>query len=216
MRVIEGLWAMIFLLVACSASAAPLIDNDRVTVWDVTLNPGESSPSTPRDLDAVVLIVEGGSIRTHDGKGHNHLGEYHFGEGRFVPRGADEVDTLISGGPAHEVLIALKNHRGPSRATSPKYPDAFPRYGAVKLFENRRVILWNYNWEPTRPTPMHIHDKDFVVAFRYDSSQIIVEPGGASHVNQVKAGDILYLQHGLTHSEGTLSERQSAVYMELK
>ena len=63
---------------------------------------------------------------------------------------------------------------------------------------------------------MHIHDKDFVVAFRYDSSQIIVEPGGSSHINHIKAGNILYLQHGLTHSEGTLSERQSTVYMELK
>jgi hypothetical protein len=216
MRVNEGLWAMMFLVSARCAGAAPLIDNDRVTVWDVMLTPGDSSPSTPRDLDAVVLIIEGGSIRTHDGQGHNHLSECHFGEGRFVPRGADEIDTLIGGGPAHEVLIALKSRPGPSRATSPKYPDAFPRSGAVKLFENRRVILWNYSWAPGQPTPMHIHDKDFVVAFRYDSSQVIVEPGGASHINRIKAGDILYLEHGLTHSEGTLSERQSAVYMELK
>ena len=216
MRINEGLWAMVFLAIACSANANPLIDNERVMIWDVRLTPGDSSPSTPRDLDAVVLIVEGGNIRTHDEKGHSHLSERHFGEGRFVPRGTGEIDTLISGGPAHEVLIALKNHPGPPRATSPKYPAAFPRYGAVKLFENRRVILWNYSWTSGRPTPMHIHDRDFVVAFQYDSSQVIVDPSGASHVNQVKAGDILYLQHGLTHSEGTLSERQSAVYMELK
>ena len=207
---------MLLIGIAANAAAAPLIDNEHVTVWDVELAPGESSPSTPHDLDAVVLIVEGGSFRTHDGHGHSGVSERHFGEGRFVPKGSDEVDTLIGGGPAHEVLIALKNHPGPPRATSPKYPDAFPRTGATRLFENRRVILWNYSWTPGRPTGMHIHDKDFVVAFRYDSSQVIVEPGGASHVNQIKAGDTLYLEHGLTHSEGTLSERQSAVYMELK
>jgi uncharacterized RmlC-like cupin family protein len=38
----------------------------------------------------------------------------------------------------------------------------------------------------------------------------------ASHINQVKAGDVLYLERGLTHSESTLSEHQSAVYTELK
>ena len=63
-----------------------------------------------------------------------------------------ETDTLVGGRPAHEVLIALKNHPGPPPAVSPKYPDAFPRVGAVKLFENRRVILWNYSWVPGRPT----------------------------------------------------------------
>ena len=207
---------MLLIAIAGNAAAAPLIDNERVTVWDITLAQGKSSPSTPHNLDAVVLIVEGGSMRAHDGHDHSRIIERHFGEGRFVPRGTDEVDTLIGGGPAHEVLIALKNYPGPPRAISPKYPDAFPRVGAVRLFENRRVILWTYTWTPGRPTSMHIHDKDFVVAFRYDSSQVIVEPGGSSHINHIKAGDILYLQHGLTHSEGTLSERQSAVYMELK
>ena len=216
MRMSGALPVMLFIAITGNAAAGPLIDNERVTVWDVTLAPGESSPSTPHDLDAVVLIVEGGNIRTHDTHGHSRLSERHFGEGRFVARGTDEVDTLIGGGPAHEVLIALKNHPSPPPAASPKYPDAFPRAGAVKLFENRRVILWNYSWVPGRPTALHMHSKDFVVAFRYDSSQVIVEPGGASHINHIKAGDVLYLEHGLTHSEGTLSERQSAVYMELK
>lgn len=216
MRINEGLGAMLFIAIAGNAAAAPLIENERVTVWDINLAPGESSPATPHDLDAVVLVVEGGSIRTRDGAGHSKLSERHFGEGRFVPRGTNEVDTLIGGGSAHEVLIALKNLPSPPPASSPKYPDAFPRVGAVKLFENRRVILWNYSWVPGSPTPMHLHSKDFVVAFRYNSSQIIVEPGGASHVNHINAGDVIYLEHGLTHSEGTLSERQSAVYMELK
>jgi len=208
--------AVLLLTLAVEAAAAPVIDNEWVTVSDIKLNPGESSPSTPHDLDAVILVLEGGTLRTRDARGRAQINERRFGEGRFVPKGTEAVDTLIAGGPAHEVLIALKDHPPPARASSLKYPNAFPRTGAVKLFENRRVILWHYSWTPGHPTPMHIHDKDFVVAFRYDSAQVIVEPGGGSHINQIKAGDILYLEHGLTHSEGTLSERQSAVYMELK
>ena len=216
MQIHRGSWALLLVTIATGARAAPVIDNERVVVWDVKLAPGETGPSTPHNLDAVILVVEGGTIRTRDARGRSRLTQRNFGEGMFVPKGTDAVDTLIAGGPAHEVLIALKNHAAPARAMSPKYPNAFPRPGAVKLFENRRVILWNYSWTPGRPTSMHIHDKDFVVAFRYDSSQVIVEPGGGSHINQVKAGEILFLERGLTHSEGTLSERQSAVYMELK
>ena len=211
-------WAIaLFGTIAASAvQAAPVIDNERLTVWDIKLAQGESGPATPHDQDAVILIVEGGEVRTRDRRGHTRVVTRNFGDGIFVPKGTDAVDTLVAGGPAHEVLIALKNYPRPPLASSAKYPTAFPRIGAVKVLETPRVILWNYHWTRDRPTPMHIHDKDFVVAFRDDSSQVIVEPGGGSHVNQVKAGEILFFKRGLTHSEGVLSEHQSAVYMELK
>jgi quercetin dioxygenase-like cupin family protein len=203
-------------LASATVHAAPLIDNERVTVWNVKLAKGESGPITPHDQDAVILFVEGGTIRTRDGHGKSSVAARNFGDGIFVPKGTDAVETLIAGGPVHEVVIALKEHPVASMANTSPYPAAFPRAGAVKVFENSRVILRNYSWTPGRPTVMHIHDKDFVVAFRHDSSQKIVEPDGSSHINQVKAGDILFLRRGLTHSEGLETERQSAVYMELK
>ena len=47
MRVNGVLPAMLFIAITGNAAAAPLIDNEHVTVWDVTLAPGESSPSNP-------------------------------------------------------------------------------------------------------------------------------------------------------------------------
>jgi hypothetical protein len=208
--------ALLGTLAASAVCAAPVIDNERVTVWDIQLAPGESGPATPEKQDAVILYVEGGTIRTRSGHGKISQATRNFGDGIFVRKGTEALDTLLEGGPAHEVMIALKDHPSPARAISAKYPSAFPRTGAVKVFENRRVILWNYSWTQGRPTPMHMHDRDFVVVFRYDSSQLIVTPDGADHINAVKAGDILFLEHGLTHSEGLQSGHQSAVYMELK
>lgn len=208
--------ALLGTVVAAGVHAAPLINNERVTVWDVKLAAGESGPVTPHNQDSVVLFVEGGKIRTRDGHGNTSVATRNFGDGIFVTKGTDAVDTLIAGGPAHEVLIALKNHPVPTLGDASQYPVAFPRPGAVKVLENSRVILWHYSWTPGHPTVMHIHDKDFVVAFRYDSSQRIVEPDGGTHVNLIKAGDVLFLRRGLTHSEGVETERQSAVYMEFK
>jgi uncharacterized protein YjlB len=113
-------------------------------------------------------------------------------------------------------VIALKDHPEPATANTTGYPTAFPRAGAVKMLDDPRFTAWHYSWTKGVPTGMHFHDKDFVVAFRYDSRQLILTPDGASRISEVKAGDILFLKRGLTHSEGLTTDRQSAVYSELK
>jgi hypothetical protein len=46
------------------AQPAPVIDNERVTVWDIKLTKGEAGPATPNDQDTVIMFLEGGDIRT--------------------------------------------------------------------------------------------------------------------------------------------------------
>jgi uncharacterized RmlC-like cupin family protein len=214
---------MLWLLLAASggifagpSGAAPVIDNERVSVWDVPLAKGASAPATPHELDAVILFLEGGQIRTVAASGKAHIARRSFGDAVYVPKGTESVDTLIAGGPAHEVVIALKDHAVSPYANTSGYPSAFPRPGAVKGLDEARFTTWHFSWTQNVATGMHVHDKDFIVAFRFDSLQTILEPDGASHINHVKAGEILFLPRGLTHSEGLASDQQSAVYLELK
>jgi uncharacterized protein YjlB len=214
-----GSWSALPLLgalLAAQVCAAPLIDNERVTVWDVPLTEGASGQATPKTEAAVILFLEGGQIRTVDGTGKARIAMRSFGDALLVPKGTESIDTLVSGQPAHEVVIALKDHPVPALANTSGYPTAFPRAGAVKVLDDPRFTVWHYSWTRGVPTGMHIHDKDFVVAFRFDSVQSITAADGASRANPVKAGDIVYLKRGLTHSEGLTTDRQSAVYLELK
>src|ERR1700733_12231690 len=194
----------------------PLIHNERVVVLDVRLAQGDSSPITPDNEDTVILFLEGGQIRTVDSLGHASIAMRSFGDAVLIPKGTDAIDTLVAGGPAHEIMISLKDHRVPPIANSSGYPTAFPRVGATKVLDNSRFTVWHYSWTKGEPTGMHFHDKDFVVAFRYDSVQSILTPDGTSHASPVKAGDIFFLERGLTHSEELTTDRQSAVYLELK
>jgi hypothetical protein len=203
------------MFIAAKLCAAPLIDNERVTVWDVPLAAGASGPVTSKSEDTVILFLEGGRIRTVDGSGKTSVATRNFGDSVFVPKGTESIDTLVSGRAAHEVVISLKDHPVPAIANTSGYPTAFPRPGAVKVLDTPRFTTWYYSWTKDVPTGMHFHDKDFVVVFRFDSVQSISTPDGAGHANDVKAGDILYLKRGLTHSEGLTTERQSAVYLEL-
>ena len=214
-----GRWLGVLLLgmsLAAESYAAPLIDNERVTVWDVSLPKGLSGPMTPENEDAVILFLEGGLIRTVDRTGNATIIMRNFGDAVFVPKGTGAFDTLVSGGPAHEVVISLKDHPVPAISNTSGYPTAFPRGGSVKMLDNSRFTAWHYSWTKGVPTGMHFHDKDFVVAFRYDSTQSILASDGTSHISLVKAGDIFFLKRGLTHSEGLTTDRQSAVYLELK
>jgi redox-sensitive bicupin YhaK (pirin superfamily) len=104
-------WRCLAVLVAthCGSAGAeptPVIDNARVTVWDVMLAPGASGPPTPPGQDSVIMFLEGGLIRTVDSTGKAATVQRDYGDAVFVPRGASAVDTLVSGGPAHEIVVA--------------------------------------------------------------------------------------------------------------
>ena len=92
--------------------STPVIDNDRVTVWDVKLAPGERGPSSSADFDSVILFLEGGQVRTTRDNDAPSAAVHAFGDAVFVPKGSHATDTAVSG-QVHEVVIALKGHPVP-------------------------------------------------------------------------------------------------------
>ncbi len=216
MRAIWAALPLVTLSLSAIAASAPVIDNERVTVWDVTLADGASGPTTPSDLDTVILFLEGGTIRSLAKDGTSRLADREFGDAVFVPKGTLSTDTVVSGGPAHEIIVALKNHAVPPTANTSGLPAAFPRPGSVSVLNNDRIAVWNYSWTPGQPTPMHFHDKDVVVAYRYDGTLKSVSVDGKSVENPYKAGQIYFNKANRAHYEELTTEHQSAVMMELK
>jgi hypothetical protein len=194
---------------------APVIDNGRVLVWHLQLKKGETGPYAPKDLDTVVMFLEGGRIRSEAPDGHSRLETRRAGDAIWVPRGSAGKDTAVSG-PVEEVVIALKDAPVEPLVNSSGLPNAFPRPGSRKILENSRVIVWQYSWVPGRPSPMHFHDKDVVVAFREEGSLESVSPTGEGTVNASHPGEIRFNARGRSHSEKLLAGHQSAVMVELK
>ncbi len=163
----------------------PVIDNERVTVYDVT-----SAGAQP--FDAVVVSFTG--------------------KAAFVPKGkAPKLD-------GRSLVIDLKEHM-PSitrMKNTSGYPLAFPRPGIKKLFENARVIVWDYTWKPGVATPMHYHDKDVVVLFLEDGDLKSTEPDGKSVVNSYSAGTVRFNKGNRTHSETLVKGKERALITELK
>ena len=182
--------AMTCSVMICSAmaeGAQPIIDNERLTVWDTT----SPLPPAEHEFVAVSLARPGTAVLGHKGD---------------IPGEAG----------ARTVVIELKDHVVAPLANNTGYPNAFPRPRVVKLLETDRVVVWSYHWNPGEPTPMHFHDKDVVVVYEEDTPLKSTAPDGKSVINDYKAGDIRFNRRDRTHTELLVRGTGSAVMTELK
>ncbi len=179
--------AMASLLVSSALCAEPLIDNERVTVWETT---GPGAPAV-HDFVGVPLARPGTATWGQRGEAPGVAG-------------------------SKSIVIELKDVSVAPITNASGYPDAFPRPRIEKLFENDRVIVWSYRWNPGEPTPMHFHDKDTVVVYEDDTTMRSTTPEGKSVVSHYRSGEVHYNARNRVHTETLLSPAGSAVITELK
>jgi hypothetical protein len=170
-----------------SFAAEPVLDNERVTVWDTTT----VLPPAQYDFVAVSLARKGTAIYGHKGE---------------LP-GETGVRTIV---------IELKDHPLAPIANPTGFPLAFPRPHAKKLLENDRVMVWNYVWRPGVPTPMHFHDKDALVVFEGSGALQSTTPDSNSAVAEYKFAEIRFNPRERAHSELLVRGHTRAVITELK
>src|ERR1700722_3923533 len=142
---------------ALSWGAEPVIDNDRVTVWDTT----QPLPPAQHDFVAVSLSRKGTAYFGHKGSAPGKAG-------------------------VRTVVIELKDHALPPLANTTGYPLAFPRPHVRKLLENDKIVVWDYTWRPNVPSPMHFHDKDTLVVYEATGALQSTTPVGKATVNVYK------------------------------
>ena len=189
---------------------APVIDNPRVTVRDVALEPGQTAAPIEHAGDYIILYRKGGRIRGADGKTLRHA------DGSAVwGHGSTTSDTAI-GAPAHEIIVEIKDAPSNTVPNTTGLPPAFPRPGSKLVFENDKVRVWNYAWVPGKPTAMHFHNTEVVVTYLQDGDVASTTPDGKTTVNQRKAGDIVYNLANRSHSEEVVKGQQSGIMLELK
>jgi hypothetical protein len=172
---------------AVSSGAEPVIDNERVTVWDTT----SALPPAQHDFVAVALTQKGTAVYGHRG-------------------------AIPSNDGARTVVVELKDNAPATIPNNTAYPLAFPRPHAKKLLENNRVIVWRTAWRTREPTPMHFHDKDAAVVFEANGALQSTTPDGKSTVTEITLGKVSFNRRDRTHSETLLSGHARAIVIELK
>jgi quercetin dioxygenase-like cupin family protein len=194
---------------------SPVIDNERVTVREVTLIPGQPGSIERHNTDFVTIFLDGGKIHTVDRDGKSSVAVRRSGDVIFGVRG-EETEEVISRGPSRLVVVELKDHPVPPLVNKSGYPNAFPRPGSKKVLDNGRVVAWDYTWKPGVATRMHYHDKDVVLVYKEDGSIKSTTPDGKSVVSDHTAGTVAFNKGDRTHFEELVKGRESAIIVELK
>ena len=92
-----------------------LMENDRVRIWEMRLEPGQDSDVHRHDLDYVLVQIDGDRIAgvpEPDSQGeYNEYIEAEVAPGNFVyiDRGGIEIARNVGKKPYYEILIELKD-----------------------------------------------------------------------------------------------------------
>jgi hypothetical protein len=195
---------------AWADTPAPVIDNERVTVRDVHLRPDQAAPAISHAGDYVILYVDGGRIRSADGKTVRHVAG-----SAISGHGGATSDTAI-GAPAHEIVVELKDTPSRTVPNTSGLPPGFPRPGSKKVLETDKVRVWNYAWVPGKPTPMHFHNTEIVVTYLGNGDVAATTPDGKKTVTHHNPGDIVFNVANRSHAEELVKGEMSGIMLELK
>jgi quercetin dioxygenase-like cupin family protein len=196
--------------------AKQLIDNERVTVWDVTTEKGKPTALHRHPFDTVLVELANTSVKATSAEGRVSSGAVQMGHVSFLGKGLTEKQECTGDTPRHSVMVELKDAKVSPLANKSGYPDAFPREGSRKLLDNSRVVVWDFSWTPGKATAMHFHDKDVVVVYLGDGDLSSTTLDGKTVVNSYTFGQSKFNPRDRTHSELLVKGSQRVIAIELK
>jgi len=209
-------WLSTISLAAQRETLKPLIDNDRVTVWDITWTKGTPSPLVRKRDDYVVLYLSNGRMKLTRADGTTVTVPAGVGDVVFQPKGSIKTEEAVSDEPVKARVIDLHDHYVAPLKNTSGYPKAFPRPGSKKLLENKRVVVWDYTFASGKPSPMHFHDKDVVVTYVETGALKSTTVDGQSAPNEFTFGDVRFNKRDRVHTELLVSGKARAIITELK
>jgi hypothetical protein len=181
--------------------AKQLIDNERVTVWEVKLEKGKPTGMHRHRYDMIGVDLADATVK---------------GAVAFSQKGLTHNEEGTSDTPRHAIMIDLKDVVVPPLPNNSGYPDAFPREGAKKVLENTRVTVWELAWTIGKPTVTHFHGKDVVVVYLDNAEMASTTPDGKTTVSASTFGQAKFNPRNRTHSELLVKGAQHIIAVELK
>ena len=88
--------------------ASLMLEEDRVTVWDVRLSAGQEVPLHVHNADTVAVFLERGTVRSIDEDGTATETTYAYKDVRFWPAGRAHREVVVDGAP-RAYLFELEN-----------------------------------------------------------------------------------------------------------
>jgi quercetin dioxygenase-like cupin family protein len=210
------LWFTALCLQSPADRVEPIIDNQRVAVWDLTWTAAKTQP-VHHGHDFITVHVTGGIFETTLPDGTSKTAAMKIGDVEFEAKGTTHRVHKAKGGNPRTIEIELKDYSVTPLANTSGLPNAFPRDGVKKLLENGRVTIWDVTWLPGKPTPMHFHGFDAIAVYLESGALKATTPDGQSVVNEYVPGFTKFNPRNRIHSEALAKgTEERAIVVDLK
>jgi len=218
----RSIWAVFFWLAAtCSAQQAPLpvdeephhhvvLRNDDVLIMHVILPAGENTLYHTHSRDRVSVALTSTTLALQElGKPEGNPGTTHPGDISAITSDGPYTHRLRNLGPATFEVVDVEFFHRPANPAS--------KLAAPAAAENPSARVYKWVLAPGASTPMHAHERPYVILAVTPMQLKMTAPDGSSMAHEIKAGDFHWIDAKVTH---TLANAGSAegeiVEIELK
>lgn len=197
-----------------------IVDNARVTVWEVNWQHGVKQPYHRHRYDMAGVYLRYGAITVTQLDGTATSGqEFEVPRPYFQPKGITHREEAHGkpGDPERlAIMIDLKDVPASTAPLATSAPAAFPREGARNVLENARIRMWDCTW-PTGAAAREVH-------YPTDAVEVVVTGGaltsrgsdGRETTRVVAAKDARFIARGTVESVRSAAGSPRTVTVEIK
>ena len=197
-----------------------ILDNARVTVWEVNWIHGAKQPIHRHRYDMAGVYLRFGEITVTRPDGVATTGQ------RFeVPRPYFQVKDITHreealgkpGDPERlAIMVDLKDVTVPPFTMPAGAAAAFPREGAANVLENERVRMWDYTWPADTTVGPFVYAADSIEVWVTSGAIRTQTADGAETTRQVAPKQARFIPRGTRETHHAIGAGPRAIVIELK
>ena len=198
-------------------NATQLLDNDRITIWDIVWPTGQPTVMHRHPYDQVGTYYAAGGRLITPPDGPARTTNTAVGALSTTRKGTTHIEEGNTDPPLRAVFIELK------RETASGLPEAgvdgpapFPRDGAKSILDDERVTAWDYTWASGAQVLRYRPSRETVIVWLGAGTVRVTGRDGASTVSDVKAGTMRHMPGGSIETIEVVDGSPRAILFQLK
>jgi len=202
------------------AGTRQILDNPRVTVWEVNWQHGVKQPYHRHKYDMAGVYLRYGVITVTNPDGSATSGQtFEVPRPYYQPKGIThrEEATGKPGDPERlAIMIDVKDVQASTTPIASTAPAAFPREGAKNVLENERIRMWDLTWDPTATAQPRQYAQDAVEVIVTGGTFTVRSPDGKETTRVVAPKDARFIARGAVEPVRATGGTPRTITVEIK
>lgn len=196
-----------------------ILDNVRVTVWEVNWRHGDKQPVHRHLYDMAGVYLRYGPITVTALDGTENKGaEFPVPRPYFQGKGITHREEAVSPGAPERlaIMVDLKESATDMMYIDDPEPSAYPRDGAKNVLENPRIRMWDYTYAAGGPAVKRVYRSDVVEVVVEGGTVKVTGPDGKAETRTLAPKQARYINRGTVQTEQGVSGSARVIAIELK